>query len=115
MGWGVIGSLGGATDHRGGGMAFDRGDRAPAGRRRLRPRAADDFVGAVIAPLDQDVGADRRDQLEGVSSSKIVTASTALRALKTSARASAGLIGRLAPFSRRTLASELRPTTRKSP
>ena len=27
--------------------------------------AADDFVGAVIASLDQDVGANRRDQLEG--------------------------------------------------
>ena len=51
-------------DHAGGRMAFDQGNEHQPAAGGFDLRAADDLVRAVIAPLDQDIGADRGDQLE---------------------------------------------------
>jgi hypothetical protein len=50
--------------------------------------------------------------LTGVSSSKISTRSTQRSADSSMARSSAGMIGLLCPFNRRTLSSELMATIR---
>src|SRR4051794_22461997 len=57
--------IGDATDQTGGGVTFDEGEDdepAPGG---LDLGAADDLVGAIVAPLDQDVGEDGLDQGQG--------------------------------------------------
>ena len=76
---------------------------------------ADDLLGAVIAPFTRTSGRIRSISSSGVSSAKTVTASTHSSAAKSSARASSLLRGREGPLSRRTLSSEFKPTTRKSP
>ena len=106
--------LGGAADQPGGRVAFGQGDQDQASPGGFDLDAADDLLWDVIASLDQDFGEDGVDQLEGSVLLEIVTASTASSAV-TLPRACSSFSGRLGPLRRRTLASELRPTIRKSP